>query len=180
MEIYRDIINELRKITGIEIPLLAAKIQVKIISKSDLKFLTSFDFSDFPQVERPVFDLYNSLPIVLSETALVNGPAYSIENVQNEPKLSIARPTFGAPLLIFEPDRIIHLHYSFRGSFAIIFWADGFGELAIFKVWEGGSHLELCKFVLQETMSIFPTYGFSIRLAICNTNGWNSSTLQGK
>lgn len=171
-EIYGELIAKLEEITGFDNQLLLSKVILQPCNEH-------YQDTTTPTTHYPIFQLYNRLPLVINDTTIVYGPVFSMENLQNEAKLSISKPKLGASLLIFEPDRIIHINYAKKGDIYIVLWADGVGEFEHLKMYDVSSHSKLVHFIVEETAKIFPPHGFSVRLAIDLVTGWSSNDLLG-
>jgi hypothetical protein len=80
-------------------------------------------------LQKRAFTCYDRMLKLYPDGVSIYAPAYTIANPQCEPKFSLEIPTKGsAPLLIFEPDRLIYVCFASTKNDTLILWTDSFGE----------------------------------------------------
>lgn len=132
-------------------------------------------------MQKHAFVTYNRLEKAYSPDLTLFSPAFSIENMQDEPKFSLEVPHVSAPLLLFEPDRLIYVCYVACPRDTFVLWTDSFGEwrhelwMPNFKTPE-----ELVEFVFEQTVKLLGKGGFIPRLIVCEAGGWNPERLSSK
>lgn len=149
---------------------LSIKIQLEIIGNRNFQM-------DESLIQEQCFDIYNRLPSILDSHTHLKAPAYAIEPQNLEPKFSIDYPLLGSPLLLLEPDRIIHLSYGTAGGFLVMKWCDSYGEYEHTKFMNVPDSIP--SEIYRRTLNMFGTRGFFIRLVIDNQNGWTKNDIKG-
>ncbi len=140
------------------------------------------DVEKLLRLEHLAFLTYNRLQKMHDTQVVAHAPAFSIENIQIEPKYSLEYPQLYAPLLLFEPDRIIYVFYGVNATQEHVFvtCVDSFGEFSHNR-WASlpPSAQDLAECVLEIAVALVGNGGFTPRFVICNVNGWNISSFIG-
>jgi hypothetical protein len=146
------------------------KIQLEIIGTRNFQMEENL-------IQEQCFDIYNRLHTILDIHTHLKAPVYAIEPQNLEPKFSIDLPLLGSPLLLLEPDRIIHLSYGIAGGYLVMKWCDSYGEYEQTKFMNTPDSIPTE--IYQRTLDMFGTLGFFIRLVIDNQNGWTEDDIKG-
>lgn len=161
---------------------ITARVYLEIANTRDLFSMLDRDHTSRNEAERRCFMNYNRMQRLFDGQYQAHSPAFSIENVQTDPKFSLEYPQTLSPLLLFEPDRIIYLFYgaSTGGNQTFCFWSDSFGEFK-HQGWHSRFPNEeiLVEHLLEKTFALVGRGGFIPRLVVCNVDGWTLASAKG-
>lgn len=177
--IFSKLLYNLHLITNLSLSVLKAKIVLEIIDEKIMA--TSWnDNKGLLNLERQVFKIYNRFKALLDFEINIPSPLYKIDSELVEPKYSTITPLIGAPLLLLEPDRIIHLAYGITNGYCVAKWADSFGEYESSTILKIEPNCSVVETLYNQTVKRFGTDGFHVRLTVCQCPHWTESDIHGK
>ncbi|KAJ2998015.1 hypothetical protein HDV02_004926 [Globomyces sp. JEL0801] len=174
--LFTKLIDTIQRQTNYTKRLIQSKVLLKIITDETIDSI--FIESNVIQFKKLLFSIYNQIPKILDHDTLVYAPAYTIENIQDEPKYSVEVPQRDSKVLLMEPDRLIHVEFGKVEYFTLLVWKDKFGE------WKHEEWIDyvvsiddLIDHIFKITLRLFGMNGFQIRLIINNVDGWDQHQL---
>jgi hypothetical protein len=178
--IYVKTLEYLSSKTGLPIDFLKSKILLEIIDSNQLLYFHQKNITNNTALQDMSFELYNRCSKILDLDTIIPAPYFAIENILQTPVFSFENVQNGSPLLILEPDRLIHVCFGYLESRLLVIWSDSFGEWKQQKVvGEMMNFKDACSYILDETISFFGENGFAVRLCISYIDGWSLEIFNG-
>ena len=160
---------------------VTARMYLEIGQIDDLFSFLSRDEDSVLFLQKRAFTCYDRMLKIYPDGVAISTPAYTIANPQCEPKFSLDLPQGSAPLLIFEPDRLVYVCFASSDTDTLILWTDSFGEAKQERWIENiESHEEFSEYLIDQTIEFMGKGGFIPRMVVCSVSGWTEDALSSK
>ncbi|KAJ3275739.1 hypothetical protein HDV01_007206 [Terramyces sp. JEL0728] len=166
--LFSRLIHIIHTSTNISVDIIQSRVLLEFTTDEKTNFMQDSQVSNILNL---LFSTYNRLPKIMDNDTIVYSAAYTMENIQDEPKFTLDVPN-SSTLLLMEPDRIIYLTFGIFKDKCFAYWADSFGEYLYTDWIIFNSPLQLAEALLTLTESQFNLNGFMVRLVVSNIEVW--------